>query len=91
MRSVKFTTLSPPYNAGEVAGFPDEHAARLVAAGHASYTDNGSEKAAAVEAARVEAEKQKREAAEARELLPGEKEEVQRASVSRTSPPPRKK
>lgn len=90
MRSVRFNTLSPPYNAGECAGFDDDVAAKLVARGVASYSDSGPEKAAVAEAAKLEVEKQKREEAEARELLPGEKEEVQRASVSRTTPPRKK-
>lgn len=91
MRSIKFHKLSPPYNAGEVAGFDDDRAAKLVALGLASYTDSGPEKAAVAEAAKLEVEKAKREEAEGRELLPGEKEETLLASVSRTTPPPRKK
>ncbi len=33
MKSVRFVKNSPPYNKGEVAGFPDDQANRLIASG----------------------------------------------------------
>lgn len=33
MKAIVFTTKQAPYNAGEVAGFPDEEAMRLIEAG----------------------------------------------------------
>lgn len=35
MRLLRFVRGWPPYNAGEVAGFPDDLAERLMAAGYA--------------------------------------------------------
>ena len=33
--NIKFTRMSGPYRTGDVAGFPDEHAAKIVAGGAA--------------------------------------------------------
>ncbi len=33
MKSVRFVKNSPPYNKGEIAGFPEDQAKRLIAAG----------------------------------------------------------
>lgn len=58
MRSVRFLRACPPYNAGEVAGFGDAEAARLVARGTAAFhvepgadAGTGSGAAGATEAA----------------------------------------
>jgi hypothetical protein len=58
MKVVRFIKGYPPYNAGEVAGFPEEDADRLVIAGIAE----GCEEAAEVKEARAPADKMVREA-----------------------------
>ena len=40
MRRVLFISKNSPYNAGDIAGFDDDHAARLVAGGVAQYDDD---------------------------------------------------
>lgn len=58
MKSVRFTGHYRNYNAGEVAGFPDDHADELIAQGFAvSEADAlAAEKAEAEAAAKAEAQ-----------------------------------
>jgi colicin import membrane protein len=95
MKSVRFTGHYRNYNAGEVAGFPDDHADELIARGFAvSEADAlAAEKAeaeakaaaeAAEKAAAEKAEAEAKAAAEAAEKAAAEKAEAEAKAAVET-------